>query len=69
LAFAQLISCNRCPVWQRGFPQVRGSTAAAAASGAAVNTVFMQHFQYTARGHFTVRRLECQYDERLMWVH
>ena len=26
--------------------------------GAAVNTAFMNHFQATARAHFTVRRLE-----------
>ena len=29
-----------------------------AAGGALVNEVFMRHFQGTARGHFTVRRLE-----------
>jgi len=29
--------------------------------GAAVNTAFMSHFQSTARGHFTVRRLERTY--------
>jgi hypothetical protein len=32
-----------------------------AASGAAVNYAFMQHFQDVARGHFTVRRLERDY--------
>jgi len=32
-----------------------------AAGGAAVNTVFMQHYQETAWGHFTVRRLERKY--------
>jgi hypothetical protein len=26
-----------------------------------VNTVFMDHFQLVAHGHFTVRRLERQY--------
>jgi hypothetical protein len=29
--------------------------------GAAVNTAFMNHFQSTARAHFTVRRLERAY--------
>lgn len=29
-----------------------------AATGAALNTLFMRHFQRMARGHFTVRRLE-----------
>ncbi len=29
-----------------------------AAGGAALNALFIQHFQDTARGHFTVRRLE-----------
>lgn len=32
-----------------------------AAGGALVNEVFMRHFQDTARGHFTVRRLERRY--------
>jgi hypothetical protein len=32
-----------------------------AAGGAAVNAIFMQHFQDMARGHFTVRRLERKY--------
>ncbi len=40
-----------------------------AAGGAAVNTVFMQHFQDMARGHFTVRRLERKYGERLVRTH
>ncbi|HEX7639988.1 MAG TPA: EcsC family protein, partial [Burkholderiaceae bacterium] len=34
-----------------------------AVGGAAVNTVFMDHFQSVARGHFTVRRLERRYGE------
>ena len=34
-----------------------------AVSAAAVNTVFMQHFQSVARAHFTVRRLERKYGE------
>lgn len=32
-----------------------------AAGGAALNALFMQHFQDVAQGHFTVRRLERQY--------
>ncbi|MCJ2013823.1 EcsC family protein [Methylobacterium sp. J-076] len=32
-----------------------------AVGGAAVNTVFMSHFQATARAHFTIRRLERTY--------
>jgi len=32
-----------------------------AAAGAAINTVFIDHFQDMARGHFTVRRLERTY--------
>lgn len=32
-----------------------------AVGGAAVNTVFMNHFQATARAHFTIRRLERRY--------
>ena len=29
-----------------------------AATGALINTLFIEHFQNMARGHFTVRRLE-----------
>lgn len=32
-----------------------------AASGAAINTLFVQHFQDVARAHFTIRRLERAY--------
>jgi hypothetical protein len=32
-----------------------------AASGAALNLVFITHFQKAARGHFIVRRLERAY--------
>jgi hypothetical protein len=32
-----------------------------AAGGAAVNVLFMDHFQDMARGHFIVRRLEAKY--------
>jgi hypothetical protein len=32
-----------------------------AASGAAINTLFVQHFQDIARAHFTIRRLERAY--------
>ena len=34
-----------------------------AAGGALINTIFIDHFQNTARGHFIVRRLEKQYGE------
>ena len=37
-----------------------------AVSAAAVNTVFMQHFQSVARAHFTVRRLERKYGEAVV---
>jgi hypothetical protein len=33
-----------------------------AAGGAVINTVFLDHFQDVARGHFIVRRLEREYD-------
>ena len=36
--------------------------AIGAAGGAVVNTIFIDHFQDMARGHFTVRRLERTYD-------
>ena len=32
-----------------------------AAGGAIINTMFMDHFQDMAKGHFTVRRLERKY--------
>ncbi|MEE7559396.1 EcsC family protein, partial [Xanthomonas sp. Kuri4-2] len=35
-----------------------------AASGAALNTLFIAHFQAMARGHFTIRRLERRYGEQ-----
>jgi hypothetical protein len=37
-----------------------------AAGGAAINTIFMAHFQDMARGHFTVRRLERMYGEEVV---
>ncbi|WP_374307018.1 EcsC family protein [Methylocella sp.] len=37
-----------------------------AASGAAINYVFVDHFQSLAHGHFTVRRLERAYGETLV---
>jgi hypothetical protein len=37
--------------------------AIGAVLGAMVNTVFIDHFQHVAHGHFTVRRLERQYGE------
>ena len=37
-----------------------------AAGGAAVNLVFINHFQDMARGHFTVRRLERKYSKQIV---
>jgi len=37
-----------------------------AISGATINTIFINHFQDMARGHFTVRRLERSYGEELI---
>lgn len=37
-----------------------------AISGATINTIFINHFQDMARGHFTVRRLERTYGEELI---
>lgn len=37
-----------------------------AASGAAINTLFVQHFQDVARAHFTIRRLERAYGVELI---
>jgi hypothetical protein len=37
-----------------------------AISGAAINTIFINHFQDMARGHFTVRRLERSYGEEFI---
>ncbi|WP_317705605.1 EcsC family protein [Methylomarinovum caldicuralii] len=37
-----------------------------AAAGAAVNAVFMRHFQDMAKGHFTLRRLERKYSPELI---
>ncbi len=37
-----------------------------AAGGALVNTLFMDHFQDMAHGHFTVRRLERKYGEDIV---
>ncbi|RPI22773.1 MAG: EcsC family protein [Acidobacteria bacterium] len=37
-----------------------------AAGGALINSVFIRHFQETARGHFTVRRLERIYGRELI---
>ncbi|MFK4440235.1 hypothetical protein ABH944_000235 [Caballeronia udeis] len=37
--------------------------AIGAVLGAMINTVFIDHFQQTAHGHFTVRRLERQYGQ------
>jgi hypothetical protein len=37
-----------------------------AASGSIINTLFMDHFQAMARGHFIVRKLERQYGEQVV---
>jgi len=37
-----------------------------AAGGALINTIFIDHFQNMARGHFTIRRLERLYDRELI---
>lgn len=37
--------------------------AVGAIGGAAINTMFMDHFQELARGHFTIRALEREYGE------
>ena len=37
-----------------------------AAGGALINTIFIDHFQNMARGHFIIRRLERVYDKQLI---
>ena len=37
-----------------------------AAGGALINTIFIDHFQNMARGHFIIRRLERDYDKELI---
>ena len=37
-----------------------------AAGGALINTIFIDHFQNMARGHFIIRRLERRYGEDLI---
>ena len=37
-----------------------------AAGGALINTIFIDHFQNMARGHFIIRRLERHYDKDLI---
>ena len=37
-----------------------------AVGGALINTIFMDHFQHIARGHFTIRRLERKYGADLI---
>jgi len=37
-----------------------------AIGGALINTIFIDHFQSMARGHFTVRRLENKYNPELV---
>jgi len=40
-----------------------------AVSGAAINVIFMDHFQRIARGHFTIRRLERTYGSGTIRQH
>ena len=40
-----------------------------AVGGAAINTIFIDHFQSVAHGHFTVRRLERQYGVAVVREH
>ena len=42
--------------------------AIGAAGGAAINLIFINHFQEMARGHFTVRRLERKYGADLIRI-
>ncbi len=37
-----------------------------AAGGALINTIFIDHFQNMARGHFIIRRLERLYDQGII---
>jgi hypothetical protein len=39
------------------------------AGGAIINTLFINHFQAMAHGHFIVRRLERTYDPALVKEH
>ena len=39
---------------------------AGAAGGAIINTIFIDHFQKMARGHFIIRRLERQYEKEMV---
>jgi hypothetical protein len=41
--------------------------AIGAVGGALINTVFIDHFQEMAHGHFTIRRLERKYDRDEIW--
>lgn len=45
---------------------VQALPAVGALSGAAVNVLFIEHFQQMARAHFTVRRLERRYGKALI---
>lgn len=62
-AFARLIA----GIASRFEPQIAEKIAGqaapfvGAAAGAVINTLFINHFQNMARGHFTVRRLERKY--------
>jgi hypothetical protein len=37
-----------------------------AAGGALINTIFIDHFQNMARGHFIIRRHERRYDKDMI---
>ena len=46
--------------------QLSGGLGESETGGAAINTIFMGHFQDMARGHFIVRRLERMYGEEVV---
>jgi hypothetical protein len=47
----------------------RALPIAGAAGAAAINVIFMQHFQRMANGHFTIRRLERAYGAEVIQAH
>jgi hypothetical protein len=53
---------------QRGtmFSEPALTCASIALGGASVNYLFIEHFQETAQGHFTVRRLERAYGKDIV---
>ena len=54
-------------VWER--VAASAIPLAGAVGGAAINVVFMNHFQSIARGHFMLRRLERIYGEEAIRRH